>query len=285
MGGGLNRHAVRTREILIISVQNKIKRMTKEIKIDNFSQTSYYVECLFDNLTISTGTCFFFKERDDYFLITNWHIVTGKNPQNKTCLRKDGAIPNKIKVKIFKNSEYIEWTDLIINLQDDNFNDLWLEHSIYKEKVDVVALKVQIPTDKLIFDIEQFIEPYNENTFAEIRDDVFIIGFPFGIKGGGEFPLWKRASIASEPDIDIDDLPKLFVDTASRPGMSGSPVIYKERRSVMIGNSSPKTATKFSRYFMQFIGVYSGRIGAENELKAQLGIVWKSSVIKEIINQ
>ena len=32
-----------------------------------------------------------------------------------------------------------------------------------------------------------------------------------------------------------------------------------------------------------FLGVYSGRIGAEDNFKAQLGIVWKKTVIEEIL--
>ena len=261
--------------------------MPIKVEIDNFSQTSYFVECLFNDITLSTGTCFFLRKGSDYYLITNWHIVTGKNPITKTNLRPDGAIPNRLKIKVFKNQEIMEWTDLIINLQDINGNNLWLKHPSHKEMVDVVALKVQIPGDYLVFDIEHFIEPFNEDTVARIKDDVFIIGFPFGIKGGGELPIWKRASIASEPDVDIDELPKLFVDTATRPGMSGSPVIYKEKRAAGIcaGNPNLATTTTFSFYFMQFVGVYSGRIGADDELKAQLGIVWKSSAIKEIIDQ
>lgn len=27
----------------------------------------------------------------------------------------------------------------------------------------------------------------------------FVIGYPFGLQTGGIFPIWKRASIASEP--------------------------------------------------------------------------------------
>jgi hypothetical protein len=33
-----------------------------------------------------------------------------------------------------------------------------------------------------------------------------------------------------------------------------------------------------------FVGVYSGRVGAEDEFKAQLGVVWKTSVLDEIIS-
>jgi hypothetical protein len=33
----------------------------------------------------------------------------------------------------------------------------------------------------------------------------------------------------------------------------------------------------------RFIGVYSGRIGAQDELQAQLGIVWRAEVVDQII--
>ena len=67
--------------------------------------------------------------------------------------------------------------------------------------------------------------------------------------------------------------------------MSGSPVIYKERRQIGIGDGDPGTPNvKFSNNLMKFIGIYSGRIG-DDVMKAQLGIVWKSSVIDEIIYQ
>ncbi len=254
-------------------------------QIDLFSQTSYFLECLFDHTLLSTGTCFFIYKNGDYYLVTNWHVVTGRNPVDKSCLRPDGAIPNKLRIKILKDQELIDWSDLLVDLHDANGNNLWLEHPRHKESVDVVALKVQVPKGSMVFDIEKFLEPFNEETAAEIKDDVFVIGFPFGIKAGGELPIWKRASIASEPDVDIDGLPKLFVDTATRPGMSGSPVIYKERRPITLGEGPPNKPTRFSRYFMQFVGVYSGRVNAEDEIRAQLGIVWKSSAVHEIISQ
>jgi len=33
----------------------------------------------------------------------------------------------------------------------------------------------------------------------------------------------------------------------------------------------------------RFVGVYSGRLGAEDEFKAQLGIVWKESALISLV--
>lgn len=53
---------------------------------------------------------------------------------------------------------------------------------------------------------------------------------------------------------------------------------------MVICDTEPSKATKISQYYMEFVGVYSRRIGAEDEFKAQLGRVWKRQVIEDIIN-
>ena len=109
--------------------------------------------------------------------------------------------------------------------------------------------------------------------------DTFILGYPFGIAVSA-LPIWKRASIASEPNLGIGGESFFYVDTASRPGMSGSPVILRTWGGFQTdtggGVITAGAATKF-------IGVYSGRIGAQDELQAQLGIVWRADLIDQII--
>ena len=68
----------------------------------------------------------------------------------------------------------------------------------------------------------------NDPLVIGIGMEVFILGYPFKIAPPA-FPIWKRGSIASEPELVRMTGGYLYVDTASRPGMSGAPVI---RRSV-----------------------------------------------------
>ena len=108
------------------------------------------------------------------------------------------------------------------------------------------------------------------------------MGYPRGMSGGGHFPIWKRATIATEPDVDLDGLPRFYVDTATREGMSGSPVYAQE-----VGYWLPEGETDKAKASIgkgrRFIGVYSGRLGAEDEFKAQLGIVWKESALISLV--
>jgi S1-C subfamily serine protease len=251
---------------------------------DPLSQTSYYIETSKNGTALMSGTCFFVKRGERTYLVTNWHNVTGLNPKTKEHLTKFAVQPDTLTAKIYKNQPTLALTDLTIQLYK-NTVPVWIEHPVHKEKVDVVAIEVNIPSDKLVCYVEDSIEPFNEKTKANVKDDVYVLGYPFGLSTGDIFPIWKRASVASEPIIDIDGLPKMYIDTASRPGMSGAPVVYKEKRSIgQTDGDLGKPGVKSSWNLMQFVGVYSGRIGADIENMAQLGIVWKQQVIDEIIN-
>lgn len=251
------------------------------IKPDDYSLASYYVEACFDNTILSNASCFFYVYNQQIFLVTNWHVVSGRDSNTLECLSKTGGIPNNLKVYVFEktNSEVFYpgkvWKVPLFK----NDTPLWIENTNNdnNSKVDVVVIPVTVPQEVKVFPINTLEEPFNESTSVCVKDEVFVIGFPFGIKCC-DLPIWKRASIASEPLVNINDKPILYVDTTTKPGMSGSPVVYKERRSVALGGKNG-----FSRFFTKFIGVYSGRVYTENIYEAQLGIVWKASVIDELI--
>ena len=158
----------------------------------------------------------------------------------------------------------------------------WYEHPDFGRAVDVVA----IPLPENLREQYRFF-PINAVTFdtdykEEVADDAFVIGYPFSDPTYLQLPVWKRASIASEPDVDLDQLPKLLIDTATRSGLSGSPVIM-QRVGIHGMKGGTLTGSEMIGRIRNFIGIYSGRIGTD-EFKAQLGIVWKAKVINEIID-
>lgn len=257
-------------------------KVIEDNEIDEYSLAAYYVDIKFNEINLSNATCFFYKYKDKDYLVTNWHVVSGRNSINGSCLESHGAIPNILSVNLFTEEDgYLNRKLMDIKLYDENEKPIWFEWKEEERYIDVAIIPVIVPEDYQIYWINKLGDPFNEDTNPEVREDVFILGYPFGIDGGGGLPIWKRGSIASEPSVGIDGLPMLYVDTASRSGMSGSPVIYKQRRAVTIMDSDQK---QLGRYKNKFIGVYSGRIGADDEFKAQLGIVWKAEVIEKIID-
>lgn len=252
---------------------------------DLLSQASYYLEPRFNGQKLSSATGFITSHNGKRYLITNWHVVSGKNSESKKHLSKSLAEPNELKINIFKNQSHIEPFELVVPLLDANGRKMWMEHPKYGSDVDVIALEIEIPDSALAFDLESYIEPFNEETSPYVRGDVYVIGYPFGLVINNIFPIWKRASVASEPTLDLNGLPKFFIDTATRSGMSGSPVVLYEKRPITFLGKNDKGEEIASRNLMNLCGIYSGRIGAEDELKAQLGLVWKFAAVKEILTQ
>lgn len=260
--------------------------MEKAITINAYSMASYYVDILFNDIKLSNATCFFTKINDHLYLVTNWHVVSGRNADTKECLNKMGGVPNKLRVYVPKENDnstfsYCDDFYMDIELLDQDGNKLWYEMQKNNRMVDVAIIPLK-DVKGICTTIEQAEEPFNEQVHFEIASEIYIIGFPFG-KQTGYVPIWKKASVASEPELEIEELPYFFADTATRSGMSGSPVIlYKDRPAVLFNEKEKK----ISRHWTKFIGIYSGRIGADCAEKgdAQLGRVWKASVIQELID-
>jgi hypothetical protein len=235
------------------------------------------------------GQCtgFFWQYGDDLYVITNWHCVTGWHPIEDRKLDDMGFTPEFAKVPIdLLKEEEVEGIKTrrsdrrvaLIELRPGDEPD-WFEHPKFGRQVDVVAIKIgPVAGAQLIS------KPINTSDFTDyhlhVGDDAFVLGFPKRIDGGFGFPIWKRASIATEPDIDIDSLPKLLIDTATRQGMSGAPVIAVRRGYVIPRGKEPKDAVIGE--VQSFLGVYSSREG-DDPMGVQLGTVWKASVVAEIV--
>ena len=250
--------------------------MAPKVTIDEYSLAALPIETLFNDTSLSVGTAFVWSQDEKHFLITNWHNVSGKDPRTGRHLSKTAAEPNKLRVWFNQKNELGSKIERIISIRDGAGNPLWFVHPIHGNSIDVVAL---------VLTKDPEIEPFPINRMSttdlliQVGMDVFILGFPFGIGPGG-LPIWKRGSIASEPQLAPREQLHIFVDTASRPGMSGSPVI---RRSwgfhMMSGNNvsmGTGTATKF-------VGIYSGRLTSSDPLDAQLGFTWPAFYVPEIV--
>lgn len=242
--------------------------------IDSFSATASPLEMRFNDTALSVGTCFFWESNGDRYLVTNWHNASGINPLTGKHLSETLAEPNKLSFDLWFNQDSNKRGHAWLPLEDKD-GPLWLEHPTHGRAVDVVCIKLTPEIAPHVFPINNCPQ---KALAVGISDDVFILGYPMGV-GVQRLPIWKRASVASEPDIDVDGFPKLLVDTASAKGMSGSPVI----RRATAGQTDDGSYSMFDGPVSRFVGIYSGRLTTGNSLDAQLGIVWKASVIDDII--
>lgn len=241
-------------------------------------------------IDLACGSGMLRSEDDTLFLITNWHNMTGCRNDNHEVISKTGGVPNLVRIRIGISTKHANEPDVLrwVEHEEPLYQDgkpRWFEHPELAHDVDVAALPINV--DEVIrnnlFHMLQDKLP-DDNVIPEPGMDCFIIGFPLGISGGLGLPIWKRASIASEPDFDIDKLPKLLVDSATRAGLSGSPVFIMLNGFVTADGriGADGSGTSSMGVHRRFLGIYSGRIG-DDHLGAQLGVVWKSHCIDEII--
>jgi hypothetical protein len=183
-----------------------------------------------------------------------------------------------LRVRFNFGAQIFEKQQYDINIRNEDDEPLWLVHPA--RNVDMAVVPITFTDDQL-----SVINPHPINTLVtselavHIGMDVFILGYPLGTGPPG-YPVWKRGSVASEPDLARLTTDYLLVDTASRPGMSGGPVILRSSGHHVLANGDVSNEPKF---LTRFIGVYSGRLVTKSQLDAQLGQVWPAEFIDEII--
>jgi hypothetical protein len=248
-------------------------------KIDPFSLTAVPVEQCANGKPFGVATAFVWKRGAQHYLITNWHVVTGRHAQTgklETIVQPD-------MIRAHFNTRLMDFgkQQIDISIRDHNNRPRWYAHPMRGRGSDVVAIPLPISRDDPVVNFYPINTLKSEADLAvRIGMDVFILGYPFGYSPPG-FPVWKRGSIASEPDLVHFGPGYHLVDTASRPGMSGAPVILRSwGMHYLEGDAISSDSTPQSK----FIGVYSGRLHTHEKTDAQIGMVWPVRDIEDIVS-
>lgn len=240
-----------------------------------------------DGTTTAQATCsgFLCRHNGQAFVVTCWHCLSGLSAATEQPLGT--FTPNKITV-LGRFAKKLEDQDPWVSMpfqndlgtEDNDGNYLWFEHPS-GNKVDVCAIGLPISEDanhklKCLNEID-----FTEKFKAEPATDAFIIGYPEGFSGQSNTPIFKRATVASEPDLDFLGQPIVLVDCMGNRGLSGAPVIIRGSGILVDEEISDNTLLGS---WQNFLGVYSGRV-SENGIGAQLGRVWKSDCVHELFEQ
>jgi hypothetical protein len=240
--------------------------------IDPLSVTSLLLVSMSNNLPLASATGFVVQKGDKYYLVTNWHVVTNRRPDNGALLDPQGRTPTAIRIFHNTKDHLGSWTWIEENLIDStSHTPRWVEHPLLKQGVDLVMLPLDKTEGVAFYPLN--LDLRNVNIKLIPAGEVSIVGFPFGNSSGAGLPIWKAGAIASDPDVDYGNSPQMLVDTTSRPGMSGSPV-YARR----IGSYSTTQGNLVIGSADKFVGVYAGDIDSNSEV----GRVFKASALMEI---
>src|SRR3989339_1409467 len=198
------------------------KDSTKITYIDPLSTISLYIETSKNffgkSYTTSSATGFIYQDSISQYLVTNWHVMTCRNPRDSSAnnievLNNQGQ---KIKLDIsdpdsliiyFHKKKLGTWFPIKISLKN-NGQRKWLEHPLGKQ-IDVIALKLELTNEQSdsieIYSLKK--EEYSDDMILYPSINLSIIGFPFGFSSYGRFPIWKTGQLASDFDLNYDNLP------------------------------------------------------------------------------
>jgi hypothetical protein len=258
----------------VIVDSNITKAAQKKLLIDPLSVRPLYLIQVNGNQTLGMATGFVVQKANDHYLITNWHVVSGRHPSSNEVLHPTGKTPNTL--LIWHHGKQLgSWVRKREILHDETGNKRWLEHTKGRA-VDVVALPLEVVDDDVqLYSLDLSLA--DVDMVPQVAMPVSIIGFPVGLTSSGFLPIWKTGHIASEPNLDFHGEPLFLIDATTRGGMSGSPVVLRLSGGYKTKNGN--TVMSSSGYRTLFLGVYSGRLSGDSEI----GRVWRARLINEIL--
>lgn len=223
---------------------------------------------------LSTATGFIVFAADVPLLITNRHVVTGRNNDDGSLLHPSAAVPDEIEILYMVASNPLTWGSRFERLFDDEGGRRWVEHPRWREKADIIALPL---TQTDVFLSPHSLEKPQREVSIRPTDIVSVVGFPYGESTMGA-ALWATGFVASEPALPFRTLPVFVIDCRTRSGQSGSPVILHRPAGGLVTLASGE-AFMNDEPISQLIGVYSARVNKDSDL----GYVWKIGVLRELV--
>jgi hypothetical protein len=221
----------------------------------------------------------------DWFIVTNWHVLAGRENTTGQPKRASGEVPDECRFYLASlRDEALVWTTVVYPLGDSlNQTAHWFQHPTEGQDIDVGTLPIK--STEIGF-AKDFMDPtgHDPDMFIDLGHELFLPGYPLGLSAGGLLPIWKRASLASSLEFGHGINRFFFVDTATREGMSGAPCLATSNwKHYAIDRPTGKVRVVERPLSWRLLGVYSGRRTPSDSFEAQIGIVWRETTIFETI--
>jgi hypothetical protein len=246
------------------------------VKLDLFSK---------DGIRLKPASGFIVKAVNQYYLITNWHVLSGRDIITRE-LQESVVKPYTLKTSLHIHGGHGEKRAplsmgmrkrITVQLYDDNDSPRWIERRTNEgnqHMVDIVALPIQVNLTLRLFSgnipgININKGSWDENTdyWTKISaipisaidtdveygppDTVHVIGYPIGWEPDGtdrtSSAFWRTSFIASEIyEPGMRRADSFFIDPCAPEGMTGSPVVgMKSDRIKLLGVYSDCSTAEF----------------------------------------
>ncbi|MEL6487720.1 MAG: trypsin-like peptidase domain-containing protein [Pseudomonadota bacterium] len=263
------------------------------------SITTIRLHMSFNDTELATGTGFFYEAGGKPFLITNRHNLTGRdNNTGKMLDDKTGGLPNRLSFSVPKYVtkcgivEFSGTERVAFDLGWELKSPPWLEHPKLGKLADVIALdlgKIWPNAPLPVAYVNKL--PHNHPLSVLPASTVSVVGYPFGTSVNQHYPVWVTGAVASEPNMDVEGKPAMYIDCRTNKGASGSPVFMilnggtapmdseaSGNDVVMRGRLGNAHSASFYVPVHRFLGVYSGRLNKNSDI----GFLWRESAVEDV---
>ena len=235
--------------------------------------------------SLGYATAVIMQARGRYFLVTNYHVLSGRHPY--TTDQNAEAIPDFVRVKYLVQKAGVELprsVEIDHPLYRDEDKPLWIALAKEKRMLPTEANGVKLAIDVAILEVSKI--PQNVGVLQfdpptefliPVMEQVAIIGYPFHLSGTEDLPLWLSGTVAS----DLANRPYrrcFFVDAKTREGCSGSLVVLKTKGARV---DRPGGKTDGQGDVFHTVGIYSGRLPGNSDI----GIVWHWNTVAQTLGE
>lgn len=242
------------------------------------SVQSLFIQTQHNGQPLTSATGFVVQSRYGPVLLTNRHVLTGRDQNTGQPLAPQGQTPTEVVIIHNRKEAVGQWLARMEPLYDGPVRR-WFEHPEFGERMDVAALRLTALTDVSIYAHDLAEPAAGSSLLLGPSDPVSIVGFPFGhVEGGDMLPTWATGFLASEPVQNFAGLPIQLVDCRTTFGQSGAPVIaYRSGGEQLLEDGN---WAQFDGPVMRLVGLYGGRVTAASDL----GVVWKTQAIRDLVD-
>jgi hypothetical protein len=249
------------------------------------NQNIVRLELLAVGNNIGTATGFFMKWRDQWYLITNWHVFSGREPLTGQPKHSSCAVPDSCRYSVLcLSGEVLTFASHELDLGSaDEDTAKWYQHPTMGQVCDIAAIPVDAQSVGYAKDLLDE-GGHDPRMVVDLGGELFLPGYPLGLSSNGCMAIWKRASLASSLEFGHGIRQFFYVDTATREGMSGAPCLAISKwRHYSLDKDTAKAKVVERPFSWRLLGVYSGRRNPSDGFEAQVGVVWREALIYDIL--
>ncbi len=241
-------HSTEEKEELDYKPDSIIKKeILKEISGLDFKNYSYMLVTknnkIHDSI-IGVASGFITEYNQNFYLITAYHVLSGKNPDTKKLHRPEKGIPTSVYVKFRSAKDDTKFINVEYPLFFKDGRQRFAEIFISKTGaiIDITVMKIQFPgsTDLKFFYLKN--SDLDISDFVENGTKITAVGFPYGTFIDGWKPREMQCHVM-KAEKSTPPIIGMYGDSVGHSGMSGCP-IYKDNKviSVLSGEPNDKTA-------------------------------------------